>query len=241
MFHFRRRLTEEDRELLAEHREWLRAKTRAFEARKAAKATPSVDKRSEAAPAASASEAGDQASRTPLAEPADPWQAMLAQIRADIHVEAADRLVRFLAQARALGLKEHHYKSLSHSYRVAILQTDQPGAKARWAEASVFYLLREKGEPLLVFPVYFWYHALGAKAQAYVDRLIALGCIERRKPAETKLVLYLKQHNSDEMFSDLHGIVQDLTRALTACLDATEEPGRREGSGKGQEGAARLG
>jgi len=157
-------------------------------------------------------------------QPDDPLQAALKQIRRDVEVDATERLGEFLERVRTLDL-ETVQRTQSFSFRAWSLRATQRDVPPKRIRTTVFYLAPEAGNPYLAFRVWQWSPVVGFEAQAHVDRLKALDCVEIAKPSEPRFELYLRDHNSAEMFAQLYVVVRDIVEEMEQSLTARGEKG----------------
>jgi hypothetical protein len=149
-------------------------------------------------------------------QPEDIVQAALKQIRRDIGSAATKRLERFLEQVLALDLQMRERKTGPY-FRARSLRATQKGSPPKPTRTSVFYLWPGDGNSRLVFSAGVqWQDVEGFNYAFHTDRLKALGCVEGW--GGTELELYLRDHNSTEVFERLYAIVRDIVAEMEQSL-----------------------
>lgn len=227
VFHFRRALTEDDRELLDERREWLRTKTRAFEERKAARARLTEEKPSgteessiartadQVTPPGLTSEAqaveGAGAGAGP--QPPGPLQAIMERVRQSIGSEVTERLARFMDRVRSLGVSTITNPG-SVSFRLRLRVASEPGGKVKPTMTTLLSLVPDAGGAFLRLGTGELGGALGDEAGRYIARFQSLGAEEVLTPWALEQRLYLRNHNDQLLFDQLLAIVRDMAMAV---------------------------
>ena len=156
--------------------------------------------------------------RVPGRQISQALQSTVAQMCGDLSQEAAERFMHFLErivqwdwqiESQALGI----------AFRARSLRAPTPGGTPKKIRTSVFSLRPGSGNPRLVFPLPGqWSHVVGFNPAPYTDRLQTLGCIVGWKGAQ--LDLRLRDHNSAEMFDQLHLVLRDIVADMKRSLSA---------------------
>jgi CBS domain-containing protein len=254
VFHFRRALTEDDRELLAERREWLRMKTRAFEARKAASGGPSGEKSADAEGAPSSLLRAGQVTPLDLTsedqileemgggagqQPSGPLQAMMGKVRKSIGSEATERLARFMDRVRSLGVSTITNPG-SVSFRLRLRVAPELGGKVKPTMTTLLWLAPDADRAFLRLATGELGAALGDEARQYIARFQSLGAEEVLTSWALELRLCLNDHNEQPMFDQLFAIVRDVATEVREAAQRKSVVQPKLDSGEAQlSGAAR--
>jgi hypothetical protein len=136
-------------------------------------------------------------------------QSVLEEIHANIPQEAAGRLDSFLE--RIIGWDwQIASQGLGVAFRARALRTPwMSGEPPKSMRTTVLFLRPgEQNGPYMAFPIAVpWVTWEGLDAAPYMDRLRALGCVEG---SDGEINLFLREHNSAEVFDGLYSVIKDI-------------------------------
>jgi len=146
--------------------------------------------------------------RVPGRRASQALQSVLKEMHANLPQEAADRLDSFLKRIIAWDW-EIAPQALGVAFRARAFRAPGPGKPPEPKRTTIFFLRPgRENNPYLAFPIaQRWVTWEGLDAELFLDRLRALGGVEG---SEGDTNLFLREHNSAEVFDGLYSLVGDI-------------------------------
>jgi hypothetical protein len=148
-------------------------------------------------------------------------QAVLEEIRHNLPEEATERLEQFLQRIMKWDWQIQS-QGLGVAFRAQALRAKSPEEAPKPMRTTAFFLRPgTRNNPYLAFPItHRWVVWEGLDLAPFVERLLALGCIEGDYG---ELNLFLQEHHSAETFEAVYLVVGDIVADMERSLTEREQ------------------